>query len=143
VAIQLCLLDICIKIEMNYSWRRGSITEDFVKGRVARRGFPGHLPPLTIGSVATSHTRYGIFSEVIMFLIRDFVIWICIRIRTSGLRILLFSSVAFKMFFIILSVGKFISVFKGKKLSKSHKTVDNKVFKSFFASWWKDTDLHK
>jgi hypothetical protein len=56
------------------------------------------------------------------------------RVRTTDLRIriLLFSSVSFKMlikvFFFLLFEGTFTSFFKDKKSQRNHKTVEIKIF---------------
>ncbi len=43
-----------------------------------------------------------------------------------------------KFFCILIFEGTFTSFFKGKKSKKSHKTVEIKVFLTFFASWFVD-----
>ncbi len=81
------------------------------------------------------------------------VLWICDileRIRIRGPVALTygsgsFSLVTFKMlrkniFFLLIFVGTFTSVFKDKKSRRSHTKVEIKVFLTFFAWWWKDPD---
>ncbi len=68
-----------------------------------------------------------------------------LRICTTDLWILFFSSVAFKMltknfFCWLLFEVTFTSVFKDKMSSRSRKTVELKVFLTIFVWWWKDPD---
>ncbi len=68
------------------------------------------------------------------------------RLRTTGLRfrirILLFSSMAFRMptkykfFWLFLTVDTFTSVFKENKLLRNQKTVEIMGFLNFFVCWW-------
>ncbi len=43
----------------------------------------------------------------------------------------------------VLNVGRFNSVFKDKKLLRSHKTVEIKVFLNIFGCWLKDPKPYK
>ncbi len=48
-----------------------------------------------------------------------------------------------QIFFLLPSEGKCTSVFIDKKSKRSHKIVEIKVFLTFFACWWKNSDPYK